>query len=1023
MKNQIVYFSPYRVITSYLTNREVILNDSPGFLIPPTFEMKRYKNALARFSEQLAAQVSRRGRNNLMTTMVERLEKAGTVEHIAREITEIVRQRQSLDANKTWEGARIRDLFVILWTEGCLIFPQSTNEQFKLTFNGALPWDDESTSMIAKFTRLQKSDGSSESRLRGFRLLLLSRGGLRSIGDLVPEACGDYFTNHMVPKGVRASTVLDIINIQKREHKGKVTHSILDFGSVVRNAKRSDNTFAWSLNIDSSLVSWVDVASRYMAEKHRNLTAARTAWNTILDFLIANRDVTRNPIEFLHVNYVAPIPLEFDSFRKKERARDIFEWVLDNICVYEDEYGKKATLPGYENPITENQEKRKRPNETPRDPMPMPLVRRLAELLTENNFQWAREYGVSRWNRKGGDYINVWNAKTKQQEQVWSPVRAISILVKLKLPPRTFQVRVLDSGEADRETFYGTAKGWGPNVHPLAKSNKAGARRGVFYKHIDQDGSIYTFLYFNTSKTGDIGKDANEQGYVMQWQHPEVLDALAYLRDWQMKYNPIHAPTPWTSIKEVSISAAQSKEVLSLRGSTCFLFRDACAPFKEQPVTDMRINTFWLNLNAELEKRLQDSGEVGKDGKPIRLVKRNHEGIPTAASYDLHTLRVTHITAFAEAGIPIHIIMKVVDHKSVAMAVHYVKVTPAHISDTLNERTFADAKRVQDEWVVWLSGQAQATLIAAAAYGHLDAIEALAKSSPSTWIVRDHGICPVACARCHEGGPLVVDTKAYKKHASVPGGASNCVRCRFFITGPAFLLGLQAHFDMVGFQLRDSSRRYQVSKGNYERLESNIRALRERAEPVPASKVRELEHAAGIYEQDTHTVDDKALSWHATYRLIGQCLAISKRHEEGKAGSSEELFPLVAIGGTSTVEAVLEESTEFELADRVCQTSVFFPGIDAAVPNLLRMRTFDAMLSKEGLSPCFFEMDEQQALAAGNQLSKLLYAKIGRANSQRLMLGQTTLSRLGVATDFKHLAEKAIGVRLNSWKPPHTEIE
>ncbi|WP_438391218.1 gamma-mobile-trio integrase GmtZ [Caballeronia sp. DA-9] len=1023
MKNHIVYLQPYRVVTSYLTNRDVILNDSPGFLIPPTFEIANFRHALTTLSKLLEKGIDKRGRNNFMTSMIDELVKLQTKEEVARRIAKIVRQRQSFGVARGWEGARIRDLFVLLWGEGCLIFPQTTAKLFKLVFNGALPWNKQATDMISKLTSRQEKDKSGEARLRGFRLLLLSRGGVRSIGDLTPEACGDYFVNHMVRTGVRASTVSDLVTLQKVVHKSKVVHSILDYGPVARSAVRSDNTFMWVVNNDASLAKWTEVARQYMTEKHRNLSACRGAWNKFFDFLIQCPDITRNPLEYLHLEYSRPRTLELISNQNQEILRNIFEWMLDNICVYEDEYGRKAMLPGYGNPLSGNIAKRSRAAESPRDPMPHYLVQRLTEVLTENDYAWPRRYGIPRWNRKGGDYIQHFDLASKRYINVWSPVRAISIFVKLKLPPRTFQVRVLDSGEADREKFYGMGKGWRSNDDPLAKANKAGTRRGVFYKHIDQDGTIYTFLYFNTSKTGDIDKDSTEQGYVMQWQHREVLDALVYLRNWQTEYNPILAPTPWTAIKEVGISAAQSQEVLSLRGSNCFLFRDACSPFKEQPVTDMRINTFWLNLNAELEKRLRDAGEVGSDGKPIMLVTRNSKGVPCRARFDLHSLRVTHITAYAESGVPIHIIMKVVDHKSVVMALHYIKISPSHISETLNATSHSIAKREQEEWLEWLSGQARSTLITGAAFSHFDAIDVLSRSSAAGWVVRDHGICPVGCARCNEGGQLIVDTKAYKKYSGVPGGANNCVRCRFFITGPAFLLGLQAHFDKVGFQLRDSSQRYQISKDNYEQMESKFHMLRERGEPIPATKLRDLEHASGVYEQDTHAVDDKALSWHATYRLIGQCLAITKRGEQYADTESKGAFPLVATGGVQTVEAVIEESTEFELVDRVCQSAVFFSGIDAAVPNLRRMRAFDAMLNRQGLAPCFFEMDEQQALVAGNQLSKLLYAKVGRANSQQLMLGQTTLSRLGIAADFERFAMEAIGVPLISSKSTSNNLK
>lgn len=42
----------------------------------------------------------------------------------------------------------------------------------------------------------------------------------------------------------------------------------------------------------------------------------------------------------------------------------------------------------------------------------------------------------------------------------------------------------------------------------------------------------------------------------------------------------------------------------------------------------------------------------------------------------------------------------------------------------------------------------------------------------------------------------------------------------------------------------------QISKGNIERIESELRTLREHAHPVVAQKLQDLEHASGVYEQD-----------------------------------------------------------------------------------------------------------------------------------------------------------------------------
>ena len=53
---------------------------------------------------------------------------------------------------------------------------------------------------------------------------------------------------------------------------------------------------------------------------------------------------------------------------------------------------------------------------------------------------------------------------------MWSPVRAVALLIKLILPLRTHQIRLLDSGEADTWRY---EKGkWRLNCGSLAQGNE-----------------------------------------------------------------------------------------------------------------------------------------------------------------------------------------------------------------------------------------------------------------------------------------------------------------------------------------------------------------------------------------------------------------------------------------------------------------------------------------------------------------------------------------------------------------------
>jgi hypothetical protein len=101
-------------------------------------------------------------------------------------------------------------------------------------------------------------------------------------------------------------------------------------------------------------------------------------------------------------------------------------------------------------------------------------------------------------------------------------------------------------------------------------------------------------FYINTNKTADIDKAENDKGYVIPWAHDEVLYWLEKLRNWQERYNPIAAPTPWTELEEKHFgSTPPHTEVLAQRGSACFLFRDPTDDEKDKPLSRNRSLTLF----------------------------------------------------------------------------------------------------------------------------------------------------------------------------------------------------------------------------------------------------------------------------------------------------------------------------------------------------------------------------------------------------------------------------------------------
>ncbi|WP_167360504.1 gamma-mobile-trio integrase GmtZ [Pseudomonas arsenicoxydans] len=996
----------FRTAQSYLTGRTIHVNTSAEFAVPPTFSVKQIR-ICAEFIEQYIRDTSSKIRHK--PALQEILAGLSNIETPAQLIALVHRLLfyvgQKPDPH---DVVHVREVLRKLWHFDLLAWPLLPNEQARaFVLTKKWNWEPERRELLDSLASLENHEDTGSMRIRGVMNLVLASAGSRDIGDFTPEVVGDYF-ELVLDVRMRSRVVLDVISLQYQKYGSTVLHVLKDYGSFGRMPVRADDKFQWALEKDVTLVEWVLLASQFMATLSSNLTKYRTTLNYFFDFLVGHPEVTRVPEQYLRRDYALATPFQAATESHESVLHAFFEHILETRCVSEDDYGYKVRLPGFHNPI-EVRSRPKRPAETHREAMPTRFVRMLHDILVADDFAWARKFGEARWNGHGGDTFKWFNPDTRLYEDVWSPVRAIALLVKLLLPARTFQVRMLDSGEADTHEYDLASNSWLKNTGHLAPTGKKTVAKGVFARHRDNDGQEFVFLRFNTNKTADQNKDSSDAGYVMPWQHLEVIRLLTALRDWQKKYNPINVPTRWQDIKDIGISKRYSAEALAAKGSNCFLFREACLPHRDQPVSDVRLNTLWRNLNLELERRLAGAGETMPDGSPIILVEKTQVGRPV---YDLHSLRVTLITALAESGgVPPAVLMKVVGHASVIMTLYYMKLSPNHICEQLNEAELKLHNREQMDWQAWLANQTREILVSAVAHTSSSALEVIAIGSPTSWVVRDHGICPVGCSRCHEGGEAIINSKAYQKWGAVPGGATNCVRCRFFITGPAFLLGLQAYFDNIGYKLKEASERYQAAKSKFEALEAANVAKHASGVAIAKQEVHQLSVAASHLDQRTHEVDNLAHSWHATYRLIQQCLNIIRASKKQPTQSNQQ-YALVAAGGVSNVEAVLEQTSEFEQVDRICQSAVFFEGIDSTTPNLKRMRAFDAMLKRNGLNPVFVDLDEQVALEAGNQMAAFMYAKFGRDSTNALMAGKETLRRLGVEAEMTRQLESLVPLRL-----------
>lgn len=901
---------------------------------------------------------------------------------------------------------RVIELMVSLWARDCVVWPKKHDILGKVFLPAESTfWGAASEIIAALRPKLESSSQTvSQARVRALMKLMLGRSAIQSIVDICPGSAPLELPK--MDYNIFAHMAKTLIGEQRRAAPDAKPYELSEFAlSAERRVIRAEPELNWVAAAGPRLAIWREEAVAYLKTVAHTREQHFMAVNAWLDYVIATLEIPKNPVEYFDRALSRSYPA-FDSAgphrtRIFKKIKAFLHFVLLKHCAQPDDFGSPVIPGRFGIPLAASGEtKPVNEYETRREPMPMRFVSLCAQILTERDFAWAKEL---KKDQASPDWIKWKNPETNEIEDVWSPVRCYVLLLKLLLPARTYQLRVLDSGEADSEAYDCATGKWRENTGRLAPTRGAPGRRqapvekGVFRKFVRKDGSTGSLMYFNTNKTSDIDQPSNRRGYVMPWEHKEALGVFANLRKWQEKYNPLHKPTPWSEVRERRLRGAAE---LDKMGSACFLFRDPTVKDNPTlPISNAKINALWMHLMAELERRLAALGERLPDGSPIRLIKKDEKtGRPASAAFDLHSLRVTMITALYENGAPAEYIMKIAGHASVLMTLHYVKLSGEDITFTLNEALVRRGQNAQSEWIGFLQKRSHAELKKLTSYNHESGIDELAAASGASVVVMDHGFCPMAQRRCQDGLANEEGGLGNLSFNPVPGGPTNCVRCRFFISGPAFLVGLEAHFNALSYRAKLNAEKYQLAQARLDEL-INLRAIA-LEESKPFDKGRELQNAEPALERATAEANETVLSMHAAYRLIEQCLAIA---EEKREQPSPSLSLVVDRNGGETIRAMLEETHSFEQLHRICETAELFESlpVDSRLPNLERMRCYDRMLSEAGLPPAFCLInDDQVALRVANEMGRFLYARLKKSEVSDLADGRLTLEALGFKSEF-----------------------
>jgi hypothetical protein len=622
------------------------------------------------------------------------------------------------------------------------------------------------------------------------------------------------------------------------------------------------------------------------------------------------------------------------TFITNNRVSEFIDWVLVTHFSHDDDDGCSVVSPAFRNPIPRRTHSGGWVNkESVHAPLPFGLIEDMRLMLAQGptfrDWKWAQaalENDREITSRGGGDWFAVnerdidrddpdcvWRLRTYSEGhfeyQMWSPVRWVALLMKLQIPLRMLQVRLLDSGEADTWR-YGEGV-WEANKHVLAKrKTKHTVAQGVF-RRIDhvKDVTAPVILYVNTNKTADQKRSGPAKGYEVAWPcngpiHQNPFYWTERLRNWQEKYNPITRLTSWTELGSTHIQLKSDKQ-LATYPDACFLFRMREVPIGERrlPLPMGGLNKPWYLLLSALQERLHRTGQMDSGGVPFLLVAprpESHKGVLTY--FPLQSLRVSLITALALDGqVPFPVLQKLAGHSRVLMTLYYTKVGYHYIATELEAGAARLAINKEGSTKRFCADATHAELMRKVAYNSEAGLKSAIPADPSArnpagWMLLHHGMCVVGgntseieenkkIGGCHNGGPNV-GTNLQPKWAPVPGGSRNCVRCRWFLTQPHYLPGLVATFNNRAYHFDEARNTCLTAENRLQNMKREKFEIESTGAPFPATA--ELFEHERVYEAAMKRFSDIAETLVATWRLIDRCQALLR--EESADGN-----PLLAV--------------------------------------------------------------------------------------------------------------------------------
>lgn len=836
--------------------------------------------------------------------------------------------------------------------------------------------------------------------------------GLNRLSDITPTIWGKIVDGIIIDYQPREGIVEKFINAAR--HLRRILQSTYaddrygeQYSMYIGSARGKYTTTTTRLKLENpEYIKWIEAFSKWLGTLLLKSTKDyNTAFKHFSEYLIESVKIT-DPSEFFMLENKPDFYDWLTVKRVKTKVRyskvmyDFSMWYLQEY-LSEEEDGELNAL-GYPlfsytriNTVIKDKDTTaaQRNNESIKQSMPTKWMQICKQILREDDFKWPRTLDFE-YYRDGNDYV-------------WCPSITILFLIMLEIPLRKIQVAQLDSGEGDELKFDIGPQRWVSNPSKTKgywrKIGVKNINRGVLRQHGAMEKNSVS-LYINTNKTQDREHGFSDaSGYVIPWHNKTVIELVSYLRTWQENNNPQDIPARYRDLPKNTFSSSPTESAIDLIPDRFYLFRSPCVSsgFKFAPPADFMFFRYWYHLMDELERRLRENGES------IEIItKREKNGKPTGSIFTPHGLRVSGLTSFLEAGVPIEVLSKIVaGHASILMTLHYIKFNNAHISDLLNSAQVEIENKQQMNYTNWLKNASWDEAQKYSIFNNPDTFDVnrwASDNSSSLWENRQIGLCPNSGTRCSEGGSLLRKSGNHNKdvYGAVQGAQGNCIMCRFFVTGAPWLIPMWLKTNNLLTEAQRLSKDLEKSRKQLEALTSDRYEIRNKkgAEAIPASLQTQIKQHEALVDTKTTLVDRKLQECHASYRLLQKIRTM--------ADPSAPNSPILQKQNVSD-EQEFAETSDFRKLDMLVQASRLYPSFENENYEKDRDHFIDTIMFNAGLTPITLsKLSDNEKKVATDAASKYLTTTLNDHELNLLEQNAISLRDLGYEDNLKQTIEK-----------------